>query len=319
MLAETFSPRQLGEALGVSESSLKRWADEGKLRVSRTAGGHRRIALDEAARVIREYRLPVVRPHLLGLGDLESLSEPEAARLDPAEALFRALCDGDAYRVRGFLLSMYLSGESMARICDGPLAVSMHRIGELWKHGPEGIFIEHRATDLCIQSLSQIRTLMPAAPSDAPAAIGCAPSGDPYVLGSLAAAVVLASEGWREINLGPETPPAVLLEAARHSRARLAWISLTARPPLDGLDRAIPELSEDLAKIGTSLIIGGQALPDALTGAGSPVVAGSSMAELSAFARGLRARPGGTTRDGSKAGNGSTPPPGTEPGAGGAA
>ena len=37
------SPRELAEAVGVSESSLKRWADRGRVHVHRTEGGHRRI------------------------------------------------------------------------------------------------------------------------------------------------------------------------------------------------------------------------------------------------------------------------------------
>ncbi|HEX9106572.1 MAG TPA: MerR family DNA-binding transcriptional regulator, partial [Longimicrobiales bacterium] len=51
--ASYLSPRELAEAVGVSESSLKRWADRGVLAVERTAGGHRRIPLGEAVRFIR--------------------------------------------------------------------------------------------------------------------------------------------------------------------------------------------------------------------------------------------------------------------------
>ena len=61
------SPRTLGEAIGVSQSSLKRWADRGILRVHRTAGGHRRIDRREALRFIREAGFTVVRPELLGI------------------------------------------------------------------------------------------------------------------------------------------------------------------------------------------------------------------------------------------------------------
>ena len=48
------SPRELAQAIGVSESSLKRWADAGQIRVARTAGGHRRISIADAVRFIRE-------------------------------------------------------------------------------------------------------------------------------------------------------------------------------------------------------------------------------------------------------------------------
>ena len=47
------TPHDLAEALGVSESSLKRWIDAGRIRASRTEGGHRRVALDDALAFIQ--------------------------------------------------------------------------------------------------------------------------------------------------------------------------------------------------------------------------------------------------------------------------
>ena len=61
------SPKELADAIGVSESSLKRWADAGRLQVARTEGGHRRIPIAEAVRFIRDTGAVVVRPDLLGL------------------------------------------------------------------------------------------------------------------------------------------------------------------------------------------------------------------------------------------------------------
>ena len=66
------SPKELGEAIGVSESSIKRWIDEGVIRASRTAGGHRRIALADAVQFVRSAGLPVVRPQVFGLVGLEA-------------------------------------------------------------------------------------------------------------------------------------------------------------------------------------------------------------------------------------------------------
>jgi len=39
-----YSPKQVAQRLGVSESSVKRWLDQGVVPVLRTAGGHRRIS-----------------------------------------------------------------------------------------------------------------------------------------------------------------------------------------------------------------------------------------------------------------------------------
>src|SRR5437764_13756024 len=90
------TPKELAQAIGVSESSLRRWVDAGDIRVARTAGGHRRIELAEAIRFIRHLGIPVVRPEVLGLA-------PEAARTPGAtddQTLFEALVAGDREGVK---------------------------------------------------------------------------------------------------------------------------------------------------------------------------------------------------------------------------
>jgi MerR family transcriptional regulator, light-induced transcriptional regulator len=60
--AQLLSPKQVARALGVSESSLKRWCDQGLIATVRTAGGHRKMASAEVMRYIREHNLPLVSP-----------------------------------------------------------------------------------------------------------------------------------------------------------------------------------------------------------------------------------------------------------------
>lgn len=54
-----------------------------------------------------------------------------------------------------------------------------------------------------------------------PRAVGCAPSGDPYLLPSFGAALVLEAEGLAATNLGPETPVPTLEVAVRELAPRL--------------------------------------------------------------------------------------------------
>src|SRR6476646_7128295 len=102
------TPRELADAIGVSESSLRRWVDSGDIRMTRTVGGHRRIPLAEAVRFIRKIGAKVARPDILGLADLSKLEQTSSARADEA-SFFEFLCTGDRAAARGMILSRYLA------------------------------------------------------------------------------------------------------------------------------------------------------------------------------------------------------------------
>mgnify|MGYP005840753661 CR=1 FL=1 len=247
--------RELATAIGVSESSIKRWADNGVIRASRTAGGHRRIPLSEAVRFIRQTKATVLQPALLGLEE----STPAPLPNDPAELLFTHLRDGDERAVQELVHALLEGGTSIADLLDGPLRAAMRRIGELWRHDADGLLIEHRATDILIRTLNAIRlTLLPA--SSGPVAVGGAPPSDPYVAPSLAVATVLAAAGWRPVNFGPDTPFESLARAAAWLEPRLVWISFTVSPLTHRHVGQVVELGRALEASKIDLVVGGQAV-----------------------------------------------------------
>lgn len=284
---EVLSTRELADAVGVSESSIKRWVDEGVIRASRTAGGHRRIPVAEAIRFVRETRATVVRPELLGLADAAvSAADARSQGADDAERLHDDLVRGAAAHARGLLLNLYLSGQSVAAIVDGPVRSALERIGALWRHGPEGIFCEHRATDVCFQAVQQLRLLLPVAPG-APVALGGATEGDPYLLPSLAASTVLAGEGFDAVNLGPDTPFEAFERAVARLAPRLVWISVSAAAQPEATGGGITRLAKQLAKGGAQVVVGGRAVPGLRLPVLPNLQIGSSLGELAAFARGF--------------------------------
>ena len=155
-MKSTLSPKELALAIGVSESSLKRWVDEGAIQAGRTSGGHRRITLAEAVRFIRETGIPIVRSDILGLTDLDVTRIDEATRQVPDKTLQEALLAGKAPEARGIIMSLYLAGHSPAEIWDQAIAKAMRHVGTLWKHESSGIYIEHLAprTSACRRSTS---------------------------------------------------------------------------------------------------------------------------------------------------------------------
>ena len=273
------SPRDLADAIGVSESSLKRWADAGRIRVQRTEGGHRRIPLVEAVRFIRESGAQVVRPDLLGLGDT-----PANEGTTSEEALFEHLREGNGRDARALLVGRYLAGESIASLADGPIRSAMTRIGELWLHDPRGVFVEHRATDCCLQVVNHLRALFEP-PADGPVALGGAPAGDPYLLPSMLASAVLASEGLRPVNLGADTPVASMRHAVAHHAPVLVWLSVSSAVS-PAIDEEIAGLAREVTSARRAFAVGGRHRLDLPATARSASML-SSMTELGAFARGL--------------------------------
>lgn len=281
----TLSPRDAARAIGVSESSLKRWVDDGLLRATRTVGGHRRIAVQDVVRFARTRRVAVLRPDLLLGGAARAIA---GARDD--EPLYDALLRDDRAAVAGALLGRFLAGEPLADLCDGPVRGALRRIGELWRHEARGILVEHRATDTMLQVLAKLRDLLAVPDESAPLALGGAPAGDPYLLPSLMAATVLAEVGWRDVNLGADVPIEVFARAIEEYRPALVWVSATVRD--DG--GRVARLLRELAALGSArqipIVVGGQAADARLTAALVGVHHLGSMAELAGFARALLAR-----------------------------
>jgi len=286
-MSSVLSPKQLAEAIGVSESSVKRWIDAGRIPVSRTEGGHRRISVPDAVKFIRESDSQVVRPDLLGLPTLDATVD-DVRLTEKADALFYdGLYNGTSSYAQALLMSIYLSGRPLAEVFDGPVRSAMMKLGELWLNDENGIFLEHRATDMCLQSITRIRTNIPPADNDAPAAVGGAPSGDPYILPSTMVATILADMGFLDHNLGPDTPIATLSRAAKMCDAKLVWLSVSSPDVPDSVVKEIATLANSLAERNVPLVVGGRE-SHRVTRMKHPNIHGlHSMAELVAFVRGL--------------------------------
>ena len=281
------TPKELAEAIGASESSLRRWVDSGDIRMSRTAGGHRRIPLAEAIRFVRQIGARVVRPDLLGLAG-SGRGDGGRLRGGDEERLFESLRAGDRQVVKGLLQSMYLDAGSLHALFDGPVRGALHRLGELWNHDERGILIEHRATEICIEAIGAMRSLLPTAGERAPLAIGAAPERDMYQLPTMMAGMVLSEAGFREINFGANTPVELLASEAVARRARLVWLSVSAPQDFKSLRASIKKAAGMLAPRGIRLILGGRHHAECASAGLENVTLVTSMAELAALAKEIK-------------------------------
>lgn len=250
------SPKMAAAALGVSESSLKRWCDQGVLAAVKTAGGHRRLETATLVEYARRSGRQIVKPELLGLG----LRGADALRFDddPAAAFREALLRGDEAGCHFLARACVTAGMSLAEFGDRVVAQSFREIGERWAHGAAEIYQERRACHICQGVLEDLSTLVPALRSTAPTAIGGTIEGDPYTLPTALAALVLRQSGWRAQSLGSNLPWFTLVNAIRDLKPRLFWLSVSAIPDQAAFVR---EYREFFAAVGTqtAVVVGGRA------------------------------------------------------------
>ncbi|MFL6256218.1 MAG: B12-binding domain-containing protein [Pyrinomonadaceae bacterium] len=233
--------REAARVLGVSEASVKRWADSGLLPMEKTAGGHRRFRPEDVAAVRRAGPDAGAAPLLSKRGALET----EAPSLNPvheaalAEETFRALVDGHDEELSALLVNLHLDGHSAGRIADGLLCTAMRRIGDLWHAGELSVAQEHVATRTAIVALQTLQTsLQGAADNEWMRALCCSVEDDFHELPLRLAALTLEAAGLNVFNLGTSTPFSALAEAVHRFRPELICVSSTV---LVRLDRAAYE------------------------------------------------------------------------------
>lgn len=256
--ASLLSPKAFAEAIGVSESSVKRWADSGLIDVTRTAGGHRRIVLSDAIRFVRSRHMRLVHPERIGLTGLddEDLSSAGSRELEGTK-LVDSIMAGRPDSMTATLVAAFVQGMSMADLWDGPICTALESLGELWRTDDSGIPLEHEATMAIMDAVVRIRGLMPDPSPESLTALGGAPSGDPYLLPSLAASAVLTESGFKVVNLGPDTPSASFLDAVGRHEPDLVWLSLTSKR--NGKDVAeVEKLVQEINKSVGQVVLGGQ-------------------------------------------------------------
>ncbi len=281
MPVQFLSPKELAAAIGVSESSLKRWVDDGRLTVQRTAGGHRRIPIDEAVRFVRAEGYPVRDSVCFGVACCGQVVETQELQ----EAIYSALVAGNAQQSQSLVMTAYLSGMTVPAICDGPLTKALFRIGELWHHGDDGIAIEHVASGIVVQIIESLRQKIKRVENNAFVAIGGGSCGQHNLLSSLMVGITLQDAGFHSISLGSNTPDGAVLAAAKLHKPSLVWRSISGMTRPEQVATELCELAEKLGPI--PLVVGGRDVHKLHFGCAKHIHVISNLCELGAFARAM--------------------------------
>lgn len=286
MTTEALSPRQVAQAIGVSEATLKRWCDRGLIETQRTAGGHRRINPASVIEYLRGRQQAPIRPELLGLPTAKGGAV--RALENGAALLSAALEAGDEERVRRLLFDFHLAGHSVDELGDRVIAPAFCALGEGWQHGQLEIYQERHACEMVLRWIHELRRrLRPPGPR-APLAIGGTPGIDSYEIPNALAELTLREEGWRAESLGCGMPMATIAAAVCRERPKLVWLSVSTLDKVKDFVAEYQSFYRASSETGAAVIIGGRAWTAELRQQIVYDGHAETLAHLAAFARTVR-------------------------------
>jgi methanogenic corrinoid protein MtbC1 len=199
---------------------------------------------------------------------------------------------GDGGEVSAIIRRVYHSGMAIDALADQVIAPLMARVGHDWETARIEVWQEHRGTEIVAAALYDLKSELPAgAQRKRPVAIGGSPEGDPYLLASLLAQIVLLDAGWHAVNLGPNTPLATFTQAMWELRPRLVWLSVTFIEKAGDFLPAYRQFYQAAEKMEVPVAVGGQALIDPIRSSLPYTTYGDGLKHLAAFARTLYSRP----------------------------
>jgi len=259
--SDLVSPKQVARAIGVSESSLKRWCDQGLIETVRTAGGHRKMAIAAVLRYVREQDHKLVSPQILGLPPVSA--HASTGLTHGGRRLADALLVGDELVARQIVFDLYLAKHSLSVIFDEVIAAAFREIGDRWACHDADVYQERRACDIAQRILFDLRRVQ-RRPDRKWCATGGTIEGDLYSLPSAMAELVVRNCGFHAISLGTSIPFASLAKAVQETKPKLFWLSVShIRAELDFVSE-FAALSQACTAADTALVVGGRALTEEL-------------------------------------------------------
>jgi excisionase family DNA binding protein len=258
VMRKTASPKQVARAIGVSESTLKRWCDSDVIPMTKTAGGHRRIAVEAVIQYLRESGRQIVEPALLGLPVTAGKTEWTLSRA--TDRIVTGLVTCEESIVRQIVFDLLLANHSVTAIFDDVLAPALHRIGDQWSCGDVAVYQERQACEICMRCLHELRATSPQAAEPAPVATGATVEADIYTIPVTMAEIVLRNVGWDATALGTNLPFDTLCQAIERKKPRLFWLSVSFITDEQAFVSGVNRIFESAHQTNTAMVVGGQAL-----------------------------------------------------------
>ena len=255
-----YSPKKVAAAIGVSESSLKRWCDAGVVEAVKTAGGHRKIMRSEVVSFVKRSSYRLRDPLAIGLPDINSV---DFSSIDQARTSFlTAIISADAISSKKILCSLFIQGHNVAEILDSVVSPVLFGIVAKRERGEIPVNQESIAVEICHESLLELKTIIAQVASNSPVAFGASLEGNEFPLVTLGAELCLRNFGWSTTSLGANVPVKSLLQSAVDLHASFIWISAFLIQDQARFTASLNELFSGVTEATKIVVVGESAIKD---------------------------------------------------------
>ena len=240
MKREIISTKEASTLLGVGPTTVKRWADEGRIPSLRTAGGHRRFRRKDVLELLRE-----------------SAQKSSAADDDLDRWIQLLISQVNLFAIQAALLEQRAAQGSWAEVAD-TLGAVLERIGERWRLGQLSIVQEHLATARLTRAIAACAAQIPVR-ADAPRCVLAMAERDPHTVGLSLAELCAREAGWSIEWVGAETPTQELLSWVEDNPVNAIAVSASRwAEDAESLQLQYSQLAAACREHDIALVLGGE-------------------------------------------------------------
>jgi MerR family transcriptional regulator, light-induced transcriptional regulator len=225
------STADVARLFNVTETTVKRWADDGTLNCQKTPGGHRKFLMKYVVEFAAKHHFEPLGALTLTEGDAHASEIASAVLLRDFNVLRDAFVEKalspdetDLFRYFSYLYQHHFH---LWEIYDLILTPGMREIGERWTRGEIGINHEHRASYEVMDALAKLQAQVLIRERTGHSVICACVEEELHEIGLRAMAYLFESEGWWVHYLGARTPADALISAMSELPPTVLCLSVT--------------------------------------------------------------------------------------------
>lgn len=258
------SSKKAAEFLNVNESTIKRWADKGKLKGFKTPGGHRKFNFEDLKKISEENNYAT--DHLSSFSDNEkTIKEISSRNYNSLSLKFRKyLLNGKTGNAFDLIYLLYLDKVPVAEIFDEVVNNSMRSIGELWEKGKLGVDEEHIASTALLSVIhrfeNEITDKYHTKSKNQKKAICTGLENEFHDIGLHCLQITLKHLGWNVIFPGSNLPSDSVINLLKSEKPDILCLSLKSNLSNGEFNKNLKDILKYTDKYKIKVFYGGELL-----------------------------------------------------------